>query len=64
MVDGLHIRNGAIKPLAIALSGVGRESKGRDGRDNLTNVQYKPIWNCHNESLPYIKYILIKKMNQ
>jgi hypothetical protein len=49
-----------IKSLAIALSGVGRLRWG-DGRGNLTNVQYKPIWNCHNESPLYNEYILIKK---
>jgi hypothetical protein len=38
-----------MKILAVALSGAGRESKGRDGTGNLTNVQYKPVWNCHNE---------------
>jgi hypothetical protein len=27
----------------------GRE---RDGEDDLTNIQYRPIWNCHNESPP------------
>jgi hypothetical protein len=33
----------------------------RDGEGDLTNVQYKPIWNCHNESPLYNEYILIKK---
>jgi hypothetical protein len=28
---------------------------------DLTNVQYKPIWNCHNESHLYNEYILILK---
>jgi hypothetical protein len=28
---------------------------------DLTNVQYKPIWNCYNESPLYNQYILIKK---
>jgi hypothetical protein len=39
MVDGLHIfiQNETMKPLAIALSGVGR-GLGGDGRDHLTNV--------------------------
>jgi hypothetical protein len=27
---------------------------------DLTNVQYKPIQNCHNESPLYNEYILIK----
>jgi hypothetical protein len=29
--------------------------------DDLTNVQYKLIWNGHNESPLYNKHILIKK---
>jgi hypothetical protein len=37
-----------MKALAIALGEVGR-SKGRDDRDNLTNVQCKAIQNHHNE---------------
>jgi hypothetical protein len=28
----------------------------------LTNVQHRPTWNCHNESLVYNEYILIKKL--
>jgi hypothetical protein len=40
----------AKKPLAIALSGAGRRSRGRDDGGDLTNVQHKPVWNCHNES--------------
>jgi hypothetical protein len=35
--------------------------QGEKGWGNSTNVQYKPIWNCHNESPPYNKYILIFK---
>jgi hypothetical protein len=27
-----------------------------DGRGNLTNVQYKAIWNWHNESFLYNEY--------
>jgi hypothetical protein len=53
MVDGLHIftQNRTKKPLAIVLSRVGRESRGRDSEwGDLTNVQYKPIWNCQIES--------------
>jgi hypothetical protein len=44
-----------MKALAIALSGV-----GEGGGSDLTNVQYKPIWNCHNESTLYNEYVLIK----
>jgi hypothetical protein len=44
MDDGLHIRNRMMKPLAIALHGM------VGGGGNLTNVQFKPIQNCHNES--------------
>jgi hypothetical protein len=33
---------------------------GRDGGGEPTNVQYKPIWNCHSESPLYSKHILIK----
>jgi hypothetical protein len=29
-------------------------------RGDLTNVQYKSIWNCHNESSLYNEYTLIK----
>jgi hypothetical protein len=37
------------------------EGKGKgDDEGNLTNVQYKAIQNCHNESPLYNKYILIK----
>jgi hypothetical protein len=32
----------------------------RGDGDNLTNVPYKPIWNCHYESPVYNEYILIK----
>jgi hypothetical protein len=48
------------KPLAIALSEVGRELMGRNGGSDLTKEQYNPVWNCHNE------YILIfkKQTNQ
>jgi hypothetical protein len=62
MVDGLQILiwNRTKKLLAIALSGAGEGLKGQEGRDDLTNVQYKPIWNFHNESSLYNKYILIK----
>jgi hypothetical protein len=52
MVDGLHIRiwNRTRKPLAIALSGVGKGQKGRDKGGNVNNVQYKSNWNCNYES--------------
>jgi hypothetical protein len=41
---------------------LGKRSRGRDGRGELTSAQYKPIWNCHSEiSPPYNKYVLIKK---
>jgi hypothetical protein len=33
---------------------------GADGGGDLTNVQCKPIQNCHNESSLYNEYILIK----
>jgi hypothetical protein len=36
------------------------ESRGREGGGNLTNVLYKPIWNCYNESPLYNEYILVK----
>jgi hypothetical protein len=52
------------KPLAIALSAAGRGLRRRDGGGDLTNVQCKPIWNCHNESPLYNKYILIKNFNK
>jgi hypothetical protein len=62
MVDGLHIliQNRSKKPLAVALSGAGRWLRGRDGGGDLTNVQYKPIQNCHYESPLYNEYIIIK----
>jgi hypothetical protein len=61
MVDRLHIPiwNRTRKPLAIALSGVGRGLRGRDDRDNVTNVQFKCNQNCHYETPPYHEYILI-----
>jgi hypothetical protein len=37
------------KPLAIALSGVGRGLRGRDNGGNANNVQYKSNQNCHYE---------------
>jgi hypothetical protein len=58
MVDGLHmpIWNRTNKSLAIALRGTGRELRGRDNGDDVTNVQYKLNKNCHYES-PYITNI-------
>jgi hypothetical protein len=58
MVDGapIHIRNRMMKPLAITVSRAVR-GWGRDGGSDLTNVQCKAIWNCHNESLVYNEYI-------
>jgi hypothetical protein len=52
MVDSfyIHTQNRMMKPLAIALSGLGRGSRGEDSGGYLTNVQCKAIWNCHNES--------------
>jgi hypothetical protein len=50
MVDGLHIQNKTKKPLAIALSGVRKGPRGRDGGGDLTSVQYKLNWNYHYDS--------------
>jgi hypothetical protein len=38
--------------------------RGRDGGDDLTNVQYKPIRNFHNEAPLNNDYILIKCFNK
>jgi hypothetical protein len=56
----MPIQNRTNKHLVIVLSGAVRGSRERDRGDDLTNVQYKPIWNCHNEFPPYNDYILIK----
>jgi hypothetical protein len=52
MVDRVHILiwNRTKKLFAVALSGAGRD-EGREtgGRGDITNVQYKSIWNYHNE---------------
>jgi hypothetical protein len=63
VVDGPHtlIRNRTKKPLAIALSGVGRALMGRDIGGNVTNVQYKPNWNCRYESPCTMNIFLIEK---
>jgi hypothetical protein len=52
------------KPLTTVLIEAGRGLRGRDGGGDLTNVQYKPIWNCHYEFPQYNKYILIKTLNK
>jgi hypothetical protein len=64
MVGGLHIPvwNRTMKPLWITWSVVGMGSRGKDGGGDITNAQYKLIWNCHNESPLYNKYILIKNL--
>jgi hypothetical protein len=66
MVAGLHVAiwNKTEKPLASALSGVGRGFRGRDEGGDVTNVQYISNWNCHSVSPPYNKYILIKIINK
>jgi hypothetical protein len=51
------------KPLAIALSGVERRLTGRGDGGDVTNVQHKSTWNCHNEIPLYHEYILIKKVH-
>jgi hypothetical protein len=38
----------------------GGEGVDRGNGSDLTNVQFKPIQNCHNESSLYNTYILIK----
>jgi hypothetical protein len=42
-----NIWNRTKKSLSIALSGAGRELRGRDKGGNVTNVQYKSNQNCH-----------------
>jgi hypothetical protein len=49
-----------IKPLGIALHEVEKGLSMGNGGGDLTNVQCKAIQNCHNESLLYNEYILIK----
>jgi hypothetical protein len=58
--EGIWQMDFIYKPLAIALSGIGRRLSGGDDWDDLTNVQYKPNRNCHHET-PHNEYILIKK---
>jgi hypothetical protein len=48
-----------MKPLAIALSRVGRGSRVGDGGSDLINVQCKDIQNCDNKSPLHNEYILI-----
>jgi hypothetical protein len=62
MVDELHIliQNRTKKPLRKVLNGAGRESRGRDSGSDLTNVQYKLIWNYHNE-FPLVQQIYPNK---
>jgi hypothetical protein len=62
MVNGFHIltQNRTKKSLAMVLSGAWRGQRGRDSGDDLTNIQYKSIWNCHNECPLNNEYILIK----
>jgi endonuclease I len=48
------------KPLAKVLSGARKKWRGRDSVGDLTNVQYKLIWNCHSESPSNNEHILIK----
>jgi hypothetical protein len=56
MVDGIHIhiRNRTTKPLTVALSGgekgVSGAGEGEIVGGDRTNVQCKPIQNCHSES--------------
>jgi hypothetical protein len=62
MIDGLHIHKGSkmTKPLAIALSGLGRGLWQGDGGGDLTNIQCKAIQNRHNGSPLYNEYMQIK----
>jgi hypothetical protein len=62
MVNGLHVLtwNSTKKPLPITLSGVRKGSRGGDGGGDLTNVQYKSVWNCHTSCPLYNEYILKK----
>jgi hypothetical protein len=51
------------KPLAIASNGAEGVQVERTWR-NLCNVKCNHIWNCHDESPTYNKYILILKSRQ
>jgi hypothetical protein len=66
MVDRLHILiwNRTKKFLVIALNGMERESTGRNSGGHVINVQYKPIWNCHNEFPLYNEYVLLKNLKR
>jgi hypothetical protein len=52
-----------MKPLIIALNGMGREWQGRDGGGGLTNVHCKVIQSVHSHSLHYNEYMVIKMRN-
>jgi hypothetical protein len=52
-----------MKPLAIALSVVGRGLLGGAGEGALTNVQYKAVQTCHNE-FPCTMNISLIKMGE
>jgi hypothetical protein len=58
-MDFIYLHEIEQKPLAIALRGSERRLRGRDGEGDITNVEYKLIWNCHYESSLYNEYILI-----
>jgi hypothetical protein len=49
-----------MKFLIIALSGIRRELRGGVDGGDPTNIQCNNVCNCHNESLLYKKYVLIK----
>jgi hypothetical protein len=46
-MDLIYFYEIELRKLATVLSGVGRELRGRENGDNVTNVQYKSIWHCH-----------------
>jgi hypothetical protein len=49
-----------MKPLAIALSVVGKGLQGGTLGSNVTSIQHEANLNCHDESSLYNKYTLIK----
>jgi hypothetical protein len=51
-----------MKPLASAISSMGRVLLGNGGSD-VTNIQCKTIQSFHNGSLLYNEYVLIKMKN-